>query len=219
MGAGRLRKDFLKRWWGGASCNQCGKTQVQGKQGANPGSGWGRAEARLIWSVLLIWEALNPLDHVSATVEAWLRAFPTGQGLPGTALSSMWEELLGGETCSEFWKRWRTNFSVENYEKEAWEVGCYRESIIWVLWLQCAKASPVSRDLGRCVSTSFNIKSVCCISEIITVKKISGNSLCCILNLSFHVNHFVSELICVIGRDPVGYCIVRSKFTFLENGL
>lgn len=107
VGAGRLREDSLKKRGGEKSCNQCSKTQVQGKQGADPGSGWGRVEARLIWSALLIWGALNPLNQVSATVGAWLRACPIGQGLPGTAPSSMWEELLGEEPCREFWRWWR----------------------------------------------------------------------------------------------------------------
>lgn len=47
VGAGRLREDFLKKG-GEGSCNQYGKTQGQGKQGADPGSEWGRVEERLI---------------------------------------------------------------------------------------------------------------------------------------------------------------------------
>lgn len=36
---------------------------------------------------------------------------------------------------------------------------------------------------------------------------------------SFHDDHFVCEVTCVIGRDAAGYCIVRPRFTFLENRL
>lgn len=55
---------------------------------------------------------------------------PTGQDLPGIPPSSMWEEFLGGERVL---KMMENQFSVENYEKEAWKVGCHKENIVWVL--------------------------------------------------------------------------------------
>lgn len=70
--------------------------------------------------------ALNPLKQVSTTVgassgPAWdCSIFCVGRTFGRGAKQGVLEVM-------------EDHFSVENYEKEAWEVGCHRESIIWVL--------------------------------------------------------------------------------------